>query len=100
MDYESLVSEILSRVIARIMETEAASAKENKCSAAEAPGTISETEQMQCKEKMFDKRVITEKDMYKCRNEGYNCIRIASNTIMTDLAKEYAEKNGIKVIKA
>lgn len=49
---------------------------------------------------MFDKRVIAEKDMYKCRNEGYNCIRIASNTIMTDLAKEYAEKNGIKVIKA
>ena len=61
MDYESLVSEILSRVMARIMETEAASAKENKCSAAEAPGTITEPEQNQCKEKMYDKRVIPKK---------------------------------------
>lgn len=103
MDYESLVNEILSRVMAQIKKSETAALKiQNICSTTEAFQTIPETELVstQGKEKRFDKRVVTEKDLYGCKNEGYNSISISPKTIMTDLSKEYAEKHGITINKA
>ena len=47
---------------------------------------------------VLDKKVITASDVMKAYSAGYLTITVGDNAIITDIAKEYIEKNGIKLI--
>ncbi|MDO5562646.1 MAG: hypothetical protein Q4F74_03440 [Synergistaceae bacterium] len=107
MDYEALVNEILTRVMAKLRELELTAAQASCCQTdntcrPENTQSVSKAEPAVAakKEKQFTKRVVTERDLYAARNEGVNQIVIKEETIMTDLAKEYAAKYGIAVIRS
>ena len=97
MDYEALVQEVLRRVMLKIQELEAG----KSCNASvpqpasacccEASGPV--------KEKTFKKRVITERNVKEAAVEGAKRINICENTIVTDLAREYAAKNRIEIVR-
>lgn len=107
MDYEALVNEILTRVMAKLRELELTASQSPCCQTSdtcrpEVTQSISKAEPAVAakKEKQFTKRVVTERDLYAARNEGVSQIIIKENTIMTDLAKEYAAKYEIAVIRS
>mgnify|MGYP004443524167 CR=1 FL=1 len=45
------------------------------------------------------KRVLTEVDMFKARKDGATAVKIAENALVTDVAKEYAHKQNIAIIR-
>lgn len=51
------------------------------------------------KELACAKKLITEKDVVSAQREGYGLLRLDKRAIVTDLAREYAQSSGIKLIK-
>lgn len=51
------------------------------------------------KEIKIDKRVITEKDLTQAKYDGASSVRVGERAIMTDLAKEYAQSQGLVVVR-
>jgi ethanolamine utilization protein len=52
------------------------------------------------KELTCTKKLITEKDVVSAQREGYGLLRLDKRAIVTDLAKEYAQSCGIKLMKS
>ena len=51
----------------------------------------------ECEGYLIEKRVLTETDIKRAYNEGNSEILIKEKTIVTDMAKEYAERNAITI---
>lgn len=84
MEYNDLVEEILKRVIKRLQET-----------GYSTNNSIS----LEKHSKAITKRVITERDIIDARRENIKEIIIGTKTLLTDLAKELADKQGINIIR-
>lgn len=97
MDYEALVQEILRRVLLKIQELEA----RKTCNANVPQPTASCCccDSGPVVEKTFKKRVISERDMREAAIAGAKRINVCENTIITDLAREYAAKNRIEIVR-
>ncbi len=96
MDYESLIQEVVSRVMSKLAElgkdSQGCGAEADQCCTfCEAPAAV--------KEKKITKRVLTEKDVIAARNEGATRIVAGENTIITDLAKDYAAAHRVEMVR-
>ncbi len=47
---------------------------------------------------IWDRRVLTEQDLVRLLGEGHKVIALPQRTILTDLAREYVAKHGIKLM--
>ena len=96
MDYDSLVQEILKRVLAKLQEKEesiattAPQSSEKPCCCQNIAQVI---------EKTFKKRIITERDLHNALADGAKRINVCENAILTDLAREYAAKNLMEIVR-
>ena len=45
------------------------------------------------------KRIITERDVISAREEKVSCIQVGKKAILSDLAREYAKKYGIRIVR-
>ncbi len=52
---------------------------------------------IECSEYLIEKKVLTETDVKRAYNDGHREIYIKKKTIVTDMAKEYAERNAVKI---
>lgn len=96
MDYESLIQEVISRVLTKLAEME----KVSPGCADEAPQCCTCCETLAAvKEKMITKRVLTEKDVIAARNEGATRVVAGENTIITDLARDYAADHRVEIVR-
>jgi hypothetical protein len=100
MDYDALVNEILSRVVAKLQQAEPAGATTCCAGAPEKPQCAPNPEPVAaCKEKVLKKRVITEREVRAAAVEGATRINACENTIITDLARELAAKSCIEIVR-
>lgn len=98
MDYEALVNEILTRVLAKLEEIEAKKTSSQSASS-NTSSCCCKTEATQFVAKDLKKRVVTERDVKTAAAEGVTRINVCENTILTDLAREYAAKSRIEIVK-
>lgn len=84
MEYNDLVEEILKRVLKRLQDTNYST--NNSISLKE-------------KSKNIVKRVITERDIIDAKRENITEIIIESKTLLTDLARELAQKQQITITR-
>jgi len=96
MDYEALVQEVLRRVLLKLQELES----KKRCNAnVPQPASSCCCENAPVVEKVFKKRVITERNVREAAVEGAKRLIICENTIVTDLARELAAKNRIEIVR-
>ena len=103
MDYDALVTEILTRVLAKLNQAEA-SATPSSCdipdtSCSSGSTCTSLAAPVAKKEKRITKRVVTERDMRLAFDENVTCVTVGEKTIVTDVAQEYATKNKIEIVR-
>ena len=97
MDYEALVQEVLRRVLLKLQELE--SKKSCNANVPQPAAACCCEASVPVIEKTFKKRVISKRDVREAAVAGAKRINICENTIVTDLAREYAAKNRIEVVR-
>ena len=103
MDYDALVNEILTRVLAKLKEAELSAAPsscnipDTSCSSGSTNTSLAAP--VATKEKRITKRVVTERDMRLASDEAVTCVIIGERTIVTDVAQEYATKYKIEIVR-
>lgn len=103
MDYNALVNEILTRVLAKLKEAEL-SATPSSCNKPDESSNSGNTctttvKPVACKEKQLTKRVVVERDMRAATEEGVTRIILGEKTIVTDVAKDYATRYKIELTR-
>jgi len=103
MDYDALVNEILTRVLAKLKEAELCTTPSScnipDTSASSGSTCTSTATPVARKEKQITKRVVTERDMRTANDEGINCVILGEKTIITDVAKDYATRYKIEITR-
>lgn len=103
MDFEALVNEVCRRVMEKIaaLENQEASCQCSQCapdpikvSVAE-PASVSEMK----KEITITKHIITEKNIIDAHQEKAAIVHVDAKAILTDLAREYAAKQRITILR-
>lgn len=84
MEYNDLVEEILKRVLKCLQEIN---------------NSTNNSISLQKKSKNIIKRVITERDIIDAKRENITEIIIETKTLLTDLARELAQKQDITIIR-
>lgn len=89
MDMDALIDELYVRVRKRLIEM----------GYIDREGGLSDNRQKTEHKKKLSKRVITERDIRDAWEENVTCIVAQERAIVTDLAKEYAGKKSIRLIR-
>lgn len=97
MDREKLIDEICKRVLQLLAERDSGIKVEYNMGSVTA--NVVKSSDACKKELVLDKKAITERDVITARENGVHRVLVKRKAILTDLAKEYAHRYQIEIVR-